>query len=298
VEGQYVQVGQLLFTIDSRSFEAQLEQAQGNLAKDQAQLQNAIAEMERNAAVVEKGYVSREQYDQAVAAANALKASVSADEAVVKNAQLQVEYCFIRSPINGLVGAVQIDPGNLVKANDATTTLVVINQIQPIYVGFYVPERNLPEIKTYMASGKPQVEATVPNHEPSPARGALTFLDNTVNIATGTVRLRGTFANEDCSLWPGQFVDVVLTLTTQPGAIVIPSRAVSTGPQGQYVFVVKPDLTVEDRPVVVTRAVGEESVIGKGVSPGEQVVTDGQLRLSPGAHVRIVPSLGGQEKGP
>ncbi len=298
VEGQCVQAGQLLFTIDSRSFEAQLEQAQGNLAKDQAQLQHAIAQMERNAAVVEKGYVSREQYDQAVAAANAMKASVSADEAAVKNAQLQVEYCFIHSPITGLTGAVQIDPGNLVKANDTATTLVVINQIQPIYVGFYVPERNLPEIKMYMASGKPQVEATIPDHEQAPASGELTFLDNTVNTATGTVRLRGTFANADRSLWPGQFVDVVLTLTTQPGAIVIPSRAVSTGPQGQYVFVVKPDLTVEDRPVVVARTVGEESVIGKGVSPGEQVVTDGQLRLFPGAHVKIVPSLGGQENGP
>lgn len=150
-----------------------------------------------------------------------------------------------------------------------------------------------------MASGKPQVEATIPGHEQSPARGELTFLDNTVNIMTGTIRLRGTFANEDRSLWPGQFVNVVLTLTTQPGAIVIPSRAVQTGQQGQYVFVVRPDRTVENQPVVVARTLGEESVIAKGVNPGEQVVTDGQLRLSPGASVRIVPSLGGgQEKGP
>jgi multidrug efflux system membrane fusion protein len=296
-DGQYVKAGDLLFTIDPRTFEAQLKQAQANLAKDQAQLENAQAQLERNAAVVQKGYVSREQYDQAVANANALKATVAADQAAVENAQLQLQYCSIRSPIDGLVGAVKVDPGNIVKANDTTTPLVVINQIQPIYVSFYVPERNLPEVQRYMAAGKPQVQATIPGREQTPAYGELTFLDNAVNPTAGTIELRGTFANADRSLWPGQFVNVVLTLTTQPGAIVVPSRAIQTGQQGQYVFVVKPDLTVENRPIVVGRTVGEESVIQKGVSPGEQVVTDGQLRLSPGASVRIVQSLGGQEQG-
>jgi len=298
-DGQYVKSGDLLFTIDPRPFEAQLKQAQANRAKDQAQLENAQAQLQRNAAVVEKGYVSREQYDQAVANANALKATVAADQAAIENAQLQLQYCSIRSPIDGLAGAVKVDPGNIVKANDTTTPLVVINQIQPIYVSFYAPERNLPEIQQYMAAGKLQVQATVPGGEQVPSSGELTFLDNTVNPTAGTIELRGTFPNVDRSLWPGQFVNVVLTLTMQPGAIVVPSRAVETGPQGQYVFVVKPGLTVENRPVTVGRTVGDEIVIEKGVSPGEQVVTDGQLRLSPGASVRIVQSLGGaQEQRP
>lgn len=297
-DGQDVKTGDLLFTIDPRSFEAQLKQAQANLAKDQAQLENAQAQLGRNAAVVEKGYVSREQYDQAVANANALKATVAADQAAVENAQLQLLYCSIRSPLDGLTGAVKVDPGNVVKANDATSPLAVINQIQPIYVSFYVPERNLPEIRQYMAVGKLPVQATVPGREQSPTSGELTFLDNAVSPTAGTIELRGTFANADRSLWPGQFVTVVLTLTTQPGAVVIPLRAVQTGQQGQYIFVVQPDLTVENRPVTVGRTVGEEAVIEKGVKPGEQVVTDGQLRLAPGARVRIVPSLGRQEKGP
>lgn len=298
-DGQYVKIGDLLFSIDPRTFEAQLKQTQANLGKDQAQLENAQAQLERNAAVVEKGYVSREQYDQAVANANALKATVAADQAAVENAQLQLEYCSIRSPIDGLAGIVKVDVGNVVKAQDTPNPLVVINQIQPIYVSFYVPETSLPEVRKYMATGQPQVQATVPGREQTPAYGELSFLDNAVSPTAGTVELRGTFANADRALWPGQFANVTLTLTTQPGAIVIPSPAVQTGPQGQYVFVVKPDLTVENRSVTVARTVGEESVVAKGASPGEQVVTDGQLRLAPGVTVRIVQSVaGGQEKGP
>jgi multidrug efflux system membrane fusion protein len=298
VEGQYVKAGDLLFTIDSRPYEAQLHQSQANLARDKAQLENAQAQLERNAAVVEKGYVSKEQYDQAVATAAGLKASVAADEAAVENAQLQVQYCSIRSPIDGIVGALKVDPGNLVKANDTTNPLVVVNQIQPIYVGFFVPERHLPAIKQYMASGKPQVDVTVPGQQGPPARGELTFLDNTVNAASGTIQLRATFANEDRSLWPGQFVNVTLVLTEQPGAIVIPSQAVQTGQQGQYVYVVKADNTVEDRPVVVGRSIDNESIIDKGIAPGERVVTDGQLRLTTGASVKIAPPVGQQEKVP
>lgn len=297
-DGQYVKAGDLLFTIDPRTFEAQLKQAQANLAKDQAQLENAQAQLQRNAAVVQQGYVSKEQYDQAVANANALKAAVAADQAAVENAQLQLQYCSIHSPIDGLAGIVKVDPGNVVKANDATTPLVVINQIQPVYVSFFVPERNLPEIQQYMAEGRPQVQAVVPGHEKTPAHGELTFLDNAVSPTSGTVELRGAFANADRSLWPGQFVNVVLTLTTQPGAIVVPSRAVQTGQQGQYVFVVKPDSTVESRPVTVARTVDEQAVVEKGVNPGETVVTDGQLRLAPGASVHVVESLVAQEPRP
>jgi multidrug efflux system membrane fusion protein len=289
-DGQFVNAGDLLFTLDAAPYEAQLKQAQANRAKDQAQLENARKHVERNAAVVAKGYVSKEQYDQAVASAAALAATVKADEAAIETAQLQVQYCSIVSPITGRAGAVQVDVGNLVKANDAASVLVVINQVQPLYVSFYVPENILPEVRKYMASGPLSAEATVPGHEDSPVRGELTFLDNTVNSSSGTIQLRATFANENRWLWPGQFANVVLTLTLQPNAVVVPSQAVQTGQQGQYVFVVRPDLTAEYRPVVVGRTVGNETVMEKGVRPGENIVTDGQLRLSDGARVRIVPA--------
>jgi multidrug efflux system membrane fusion protein len=291
-DGQYVQAGDPLFTLDSAPFEAQLRQAQANLAKDQAQLENARKQLERNESVVEKGYVSREQYDQAVAAANALAATVKADQAAIDVVGLQVQYCRINSPINGRAGAVQVDVGNLVKANDTGHPLVIINQVQPIYVSFYVPETSLPDVREHMASGTLPVRATVPRHEDTPVRGELTFLDNTVNPASGTVQLRATFANEDRWLWPGQFAQVVLTLASQPGVVVVPSRALSTGQKGPYVFVVKPDLTVEYRTVTAGRTVDDEVVIEQGVRAGENVVTDGQLRLSDGSRVRIAEGVG------
>lgn len=290
-DGQYVQTGARLFTLDAAPYEARLKQAQANLAKDQAQLENARRQLERNASVVEKGYVSEEQYDQAAAAAEALAATVKADQAAVESAALQVQYCRIDSPIAGRAGAVQVDAGNLIKANDTANPLVVINQIQPIYVSFYVPETALPEIRKHMESGALPVEATVPGHENAPVRGQLAFLDNTVNSTSGTIQLRAVYANEDRWLWPGQFVRVVLTLTSRPGAVVIASEALETGQKGQYVFVVRPDLTAEYRPVVAGDALGDEIEIEKGVQPGENVVTDGQLRLSDGAHVRIVEGV-------
>jgi len=290
-DGQYVQVGDPLFTLDSAPYVAQLRQAQANVAKDQANLENARREMERNKSVVEKGYVSREQYDQAVASANALAATVKADQAAVESAQLQVQYCRINSPITGRAGAVQVDVGNLVKANDTGHPLVVINQVQPIYVSFYVPETSLPEVRKYMASGPLPVAATVPGHENAPVQGQLTFLDNTVNTASGTVQLRAVFTNDDRWLWPGQFTQVVLTLASEPNAVVVPSQAVSSGQKGQYVFVVKPDLTAEYRPVTTGQIVGNEIVIQQGVQAGENVVTDGQLRLSDGSHVRIAEGV-------
>ncbi len=287
-DGQYVKAGDLLFTLDAAPYEAQLKQAQANRAKDQAQLENARKQVERNAAVVAKGYVSKEQYDQAVATAAALAATVKADEAAIETARLLVEYCSIVSPITGRAGAVQVDVGNLVKANDVTGVLIVINQVQPIYVSFFVPESILPDIRKYMALGPLPAEATVPGHENTPVRGALAFLDNTVNTASGTIQLRATFANEDLWLWPGQFANVVLTLTSEPNAVVVPSQAIQTGQKGQYVYVIRPDSTAEYRPVTVGRTVGNETVIEQGVRPGENVVTDGQLRLADGAHVRIV----------
>ncbi len=288
-DGQFVKAGQLLFSLDRTPYEAQLQQAQANRAKDQAQLENARKQVERNAAVVAKGYVSKEQYDQAVANAAALAATVKADEAAIETAQLQVQYCSIVAPITGRAGAVQVDVGNLVKANDPASVLVVINQVQPIYASFYVPENTLPEIRQYMASGPLAAEVIVPGHENTPVQGQLTFLSNTVNMSSGTIELRATFANENLWLWPGQYANVVLTLTTLPNAVVVPSQAVQTGQKGQYVYVVRPDMTAEYRPVTMGQTVGNETVIAQGVRPGENVVTDGQLRLSDGAHVRIAP---------
>jgi multidrug efflux system membrane fusion protein len=294
-EGQCVETGDLLFTIDPRPFEVRLKQVQADLARDKAHLENAHTLLERNASVVTKGYVSQGQYDQAVADAAALEATVRADEAAVENAKIQLAYCSIRSPITGCAGEVFVDRGNVVKANDADHPLVVIRQIRPIYVGFSVPERYLPDVRKYSAAGELIVLAAPAGHGGEPIKGELTFVDNSINTATGTILLKATFANAAQALWPGQFVNVTLQLASQPGAVVAASRAVQTGQDGQYVFVLKPDHTVEYRPVTVDRTVGAEAVIAKGLQPGDKVVTDGQLQLFPGATVKIVAGLQDQE---
>ncbi len=284
-EGQDVKKGELLLVIDPRSYEAALNQARANLAKDVAQTKNAEEQVRRYAFLLEKNYIAREQFDQVRTNAETLKASVQADEAAVKNAQVQLDYCYIRSPMNGRTGNLALKQGNIVKANDVP--IFTINQVTPIYATFSVPEQFLPEIKKYRAGGSLSVDAVIPNDEIHPQQGNLTFIDNAVDPTTGTIKLKGTFANEEKRLWPGQFVNVVLTLTTQPDAILVPSQAVQTGQQGPYVFVVKPDQTVENRPVVVNRALNGETVISQGLQSGETVVTDGQLRLVPGARVEI-----------
>jgi multidrug efflux system membrane fusion protein len=288
-EGQYVNKGDILFTIDPRPYEAALKQAEANLAKDNAQLENARVEVTRYAELVKKGYVAQEQYDQIRTNAAALEATVNADKALVENARLQLKYCYIYSPINGRTGNLAANEGNLIKAN-ADNPMVTINQIQPIYVTFSVPEQYLNEIKKYMTAGKLGVEAFISKEDVISEQGVLTFIDNTVDMTTGTIKLKGTFANKGKRLWPGQFVNVLLTLTMQPDAIVVPSQAVQAGQSGVYVFVIKSDLTVESRPVVVDRSLDGESVIKKGLQPGEKVVTDGQIRLVPGAKVEIKTS--------
>ena len=288
-EGQDVNKGDLLFTIDPRPYEAAFKQAEANLAKDTAQLENARVEVNRYAELVKKGYVAQEQYDQIRTNADAFEATVNADKAMVENARLQLKYCYIYSPINGRTGNLIVNEGNLIKAN-ADTSMVVINQIQPIYVTFSVPEQYLRDIKKYMSSGKLKVEVVIGKDEKHPETGILTFVDNTVDTATGTIKLKATFANRERHLWPGQFVDVLMTLTSRPNAIVVPSQAIQTGQSGVYVFVIKSDLSVESRPVVVVRSLDGESVIDKGLQPGEKVVTDGQLRLVPGAKVNIKTS--------
>jgi membrane fusion protein, multidrug efflux system len=285
-EGQDVRKGDLLFTIDPRTFEAALKQAEAALAKDLAQAKYARDQANRYGALLKDGIVTQDQYDQLRANADAYDAAIAADRAAVDNARLQLAYCSIRAPIDGRTGNLMVQAGNLVKANDLPV-LVTINQITPIYATFAVPEKDLLEIKKYQAGGKLRVEAVIPNDPKGAEAGTLSFLDNTVDSSTGTIKLKGSFANSARRLWPGQFVNVVLTLTARPNAVVVPTRAVQTGQQGQFVFVTKADLTVESRPVTVGVALGDESVIEKGLNPGETVVTDGQLRLVPGARVEV-----------
>ena len=280
-EGQDVRKGQLLFTLDKRPFEAALKQAQGMLARDQAQAANARAQAKRYQSLNQAGVVSGEGYEQMQSNADALDAAVLADQAAVENARVQLVYCTIYSPIDGHTGPLLIHQGNMIKAND-TPFLVSINQVQPIYTTFTVPEQNLADIKRFSNQGKLRVQAFIPNDTRGPASGWLSFIDNTVDQATGTIRLKGEFVNADRRLWPGQFVDVVLTLAQQPNAIVVPSQAIQNGQTGQFVFVIKPDMTVEARPVTIDRSTDGQAVISKGLAAGEQVVTDGQLRLVPG----------------
>jgi multidrug efflux system membrane fusion protein len=290
-EGQDVAKGTLLFTIDPRTYEAQVKQAEANLVKDRAQMENARKDASRYEELVKKGYVAREQYEQYRTNATALEATVAADQAALDNARLQLKYCYIYSPISGRTGGLIANEGNLIKAN-ADTAMVVINQIQPIYVTFSVPEQYLSEIKKYMAAGKLKVEAYAAKEDKEPEEGLLSFVDNAVDLSTGTIKLKGTFPNTHRRLWPGQFVTATLTLANQPNALLVPTAAVQTGQEGQYVFVVRSDGTAESRPVTAGLAVNDETVIEKGLSPGETVVTDGQLQLVPGAKVEIKNGAG------
>jgi len=288
-EGQEVKKGDLLFTIDPRPYEAKLAEAQANLAKGLAELENARKQVDRYGAVAQKGYVSEEQYDQVRTSAATLEAAILADRAAVESARLDLAYCTIRSPLAGFVGDLKADRGNLIKAN-ADTHMVTIKQVRPVNVSFALPERNLPEVKRYMHGRSLRVKAAIPGEEGEPLAGTLTFVDNTVDPATGTILLKAAFANEDGRLWPGQFVNVVLELTSQPDVVVVPGQAVQTGQKGQYVYLVKEDLTVEYRGVVTGLTADDEVVIGQGLQAGDKVVTDGQLRLAPGAPVKIVDS--------
>jgi multidrug efflux system membrane fusion protein len=284
-EGQSIKKGALLFKIDSRPFEAALAQAKANVARDTVQAKNARREAERGEQLLNKGALTQEQADQRQTAADALDATLLADQALIDNAKLQLDYCTISSPIDGCAGPLLVDQGNLIKANDVS--LVTINQIKPIYVRFSVLEELLPDIRRYMSQRKLEADGIIPDDAEHPVRGELTFVDNTVDDTTGMIRLKATFANEDERLWPGQYVNVTLTLTHQDNATVVPSEAVQTGQQGQYVFAIKGEDTVEIRPVVVDRALNTETVIQKGLQAGERVVTDGQLRLVDGAKVEI-----------
>jgi multidrug efflux system membrane fusion protein len=289
-EGEDVTRGERLFTVDRRPYQAALSEAQANLARDEASLRNSEAQARRYVELIKKDYVTHEEYDRITSSAEAARAVVAADRATVQNAQLQLSYCDIRSPMDGRTGSLQVHAGNLVKAND-TTPLVTINQVTPVYVTFAVPETALNAIRAHGGAGVP-VTATPKESGQAVAHGTLSFVDNSVDPQTGTITLKATFANRDRALWPGQFVNVGLTLQTRAGATVVASRAVQVGQKGQYVYVVKPDNGVEMRPVNVFQTVGTDSIIQSGLTPGETVVMDGQLRLTPKSKVEIKQATG------
>jgi multidrug efflux system membrane fusion protein len=285
-QGQFVKRGDLLFDLDARPFEAALKQAQANLARDKAQAELNNVQAKRYQELYKAGVAPKEQLDTMQANADAQQAAVRADEAAVESAQLQLDYCKIYAPIDGRTGALQVYPGNIVKQNDVPV-LIVINQITPIYVDFAVPEQYLTVVDKFMAQGKLEVKAT-PYGDTKPEIGYLTFVDNSVDNTTGTIKLKATFENSDHRLWPGQFSNVLLRLAQQEHAVVVPSQAVQTGQKGDFIYVVKSDSSVEQRPVKVARTVGQSSVISNGIEAGETVVTDGQLRLIPGIKVQIM----------
>jgi multidrug efflux system membrane fusion protein len=318
--GKEVNRGDLLFSIDPRPLQASLNQAQANLlkaiiavrqgqdiiAKDEANARNLRTIAKRDAILIEAGVISREEYDSAVSAAESaeatvradqssvgnLQAAVKAEQASVDNARVQLSYTTIRAPISGKTGSLAVTAGNLIRAND-TSPLVTIAEAAPIYSTFAVPEQDLFRIKQYSGSSDFKTEAVIPGDESHPALGTLSLVDNTVDATTGTIRLKATFQNSDRRLYPGQFVNVVLTLGVQHNAIVVPSPAVQIGQDHMFVYVVKPDMTADLRNVKAGETIDDLTVIEEGLHPGEQVVTDGQLRLVPGAKVQAKPWQGG-----
>ena len=310
-EGADVKRGDLLFTIDPRPFEAarrqaeaalgqrkaEVAQARANITRDTAQQEWAQVQERRYHALLEKELIAREQYEQIRTNASAMEATLravraaeenaraaeAAAQAAVDNAKLQLAYTRIHSPGDGRTGNLLVQRGNVIKANE-DNPLVVITQVHPIYVSFSIPEQHLANIKRYQAAGSLKVEARVPNQTVS--TGKLTFVNNTVDPNTGTIQLKATFANSDNALWPGQFVETTLTLATE-NAVVVPSQAIQAGQQGPFVFVVKPDLSVESRRVEPGRRLERETIVAKGLAAGERIVIDGQLRLVPGSKVEI-----------
>ncbi|HYT68345.1 MAG TPA: efflux RND transporter periplasmic adaptor subunit [Vicinamibacterales bacterium] len=323
-EGQDVKKGQLLFSLDQRPFQAALQQAEAVLARDTATAKNAEQQHARYEDLYKRGLIPRDQYETQNASNESLQATLQADRAAVENAKLNLNYTRIVAPMSGRTGALGVHTGDLIRANDATP-LVVINQVSPIYVTFAVPGRYLGQIRQYQAKKPLAVQArgqapvapgaqapapatpqpglaqqvapgqgaTMPSRPGLVETGRVTFIDNAVDSTTGTIKLKGTFQNADQGLWPGLFVQVTLNLTDEPGSIVVPATAVQPSASGQFVYVVKSDRTAEVRPVTVSRQFGEEMIIANGLVDGEEVVTDGQLRLTPGAQVSTAGPRGG-----
>jgi membrane fusion protein, multidrug efflux system len=285
-EGDDVKQGDVLFNLDRRPLEAALKQAEANLQRDVAQSTNANVQAERLADLAQRGIVSRDQLDTSKATAAALAGTIEADRAAVENARIQIQYATIGAPLSGRTGRLMVHEGSLIRAND-TTPMVVINQLSPINVTFAVPEAQLAPLKRYMQQGAVVVNVAPPSDATARSTGRVTFIDNAVDPTTGTIKVKGSFPNSNHLLWPGQFVNVVITLSEDRNAIVAPTAAVQTGQDGQYVFVVKKDMSAELRPVQVGRAIGNETIVTQGLRADEVVVTDGHLRLTPGAKVTV-----------
>ena len=284
-EGQEVKAGDLLIQLDPRPYQAVLAQANATLARDQATLSNARTDLARYSRLVKGNYVSKQQYSSQQATVSAGEATIDVDRSAIEAARLNVEYCSITSPINGVVGIRQVDIGNLIQPN--TQTLVVVTQIKPIYVVFTLPEADIDRVREAMQRRKLRVLAFDSADEKQISQGVLQLIDNQVDQSTGTVRLKAQFANDDRSLWPGEFVNAHLELEIHRNAVVVPSVAVQTGPQGQFVYVVRANDTVEMRPVIVTQTEHNQSALRSGIESGERVVVAGQLNLAPGVKVRV-----------
>lgn len=290
-EGDQVNSGAILFKIDPRPFAAKVAQAQADLVKDQAALDNARKQAARYSTAAANGYVSAEQADEAQTSVATLAAVLKADEAALANAQLDLDNCVIRAPISGFTGALLVDRGNLVRAA-ADRPLVTINQVSPIKVSFTLPEQNLAQLRSHLPSAQVQVSLSDSAAKEQTRTGRISFIDNMVNQTTGTIRLKANFENTDAALWPGQFVPVRVQLTIRKDAVVVPTEAVQTGLDGDYVYVVGADHRVKLRPVKVAFNTSTLAVIDQGLTTGETVVTDGQLRLQEGATVKPVASGG------
>ena len=284
-EGDFVKKGQILLTIDPRPYEAALAQAKAALARDKATGKYNRAQAQRYKTLFDQGVIPAEQVDSFTSAADASDAVVNADEAAVKTADLNLEYCTITSPIDGRTGTVMVKAGNLVKVADVP--IVVINQVNPIYVNFTVPQQFWPDIKEDIERRALHVTVTIPQNSGKPVEGTLTFVDNIVDSTTGTIHLRGTFENSQNRLWPGLYVSVLLTLSQQPNATVVPAYSIVTTQQGSYVYVVKANNTVEQRTVLPNRTIDNYTVVDKGLQSGEVIVTDGQVNLVPGAKIEV-----------
>jgi multidrug efflux system membrane fusion protein len=285
-EGDPVKKREVLFRIDPRPYEAALRQAEANALRDRAARDQARSQERRYQELLQKNFISKEAYAQIRTNAETAEATAKASQAGLENARLNLEYCTIYSPLDGYVGKVLLQAGNLAKANDVNP-LVVINQVKPIYVNFSVPEQNLPEVRKYQSAEPLPVDVLPPDSSMPQPSGRLIFIDNAVDPSTGTIRLRAEFENSEAALWPGQFVNVSLQLYEQPDAIVIPSQAVQTGPDGQYVYVIGADMLAELRRIKVLRTDGERAIVASGLAKGERVVTRGQLRLGPKTRVQL-----------
>ncbi len=293
-EGEDVRQGQQLFQLDKRPFQADLEKALGQMKHDQAQAENSRIQAERYSGLEKQGIVSHELAGQLGAQAKADASAVEADKAAVDAARVQLQYTDIVAPINARAGALMINLGNLVKAND-TPYLVQLNQVTPIYVTFFVPESNLDRVRQHFSTGQLKVLAYPKGQSDGPAEGRLTFIDNGVDTTTGMFKLKATFANQDRRLWPGQFVDVALELSMQRNAVVVPTKAIQTGQQGEYVYVVRADSTAESRPVKTVGMYQNLTVVSEGLNAGEQVIVNGQLRVAPNAKVVVQSVMPGAE---